>query len=525
MEAQNVREITISLLPQEAADASIILRELRKRKELKDFEVKSYKIIKKSIDARQKQIKVNLGLLVSDNEEVEFSFPIKEYNKVAQDAKEVIIIGAGPAGLFAALRAIEHGLKPLVIERGKDVDSRRIDIAQISREGKIDSDSNYCFGEGGAGAFSDGKLYTRSKKRGNIKEVLEILHQFGASEEILIQSHPHIGSDRLPGLIKNIREKIKECGGEVKFGCKMEEILIEGDTAVGIKTSEGEELRGAVFLATGHSSRDTFRMLHRKGVEMEAKGLAIGVRLEHPQTLIDNIQYHTDKGREKYLPAAEYSFVNQADGRGVYTFCMCPGGVIVPAVSETGQIVVNGMSASARSSKWANSGYVVELHPGDISGFEDEKELEMLALQEYLEKKFSEESGGSLKAPAQRIDDFIQDKKSSDILTSSSYAPGIYTSDFNKLFPDEISKRLKSGLKQIGKKCKDFISNEGLMIGLESRTSSPVRIPRNPETYEHIKIKDLYPVGEGAGYAGGIVSSARDGMNCIDAYFKKLENG
>ena len=352
-------EMTLSLTPEQASDNAFILSELNKKQILKDKEIRSFKIVRRSIDARKKTVKVNLGLLVSEDTEIPVEHSFKEYKKLPDGAPQIVIVGAGPAGLFAGLRAIEHGLRPIIIERGKDVDSRRIDIADISRKGEINPDSNYCFGEGGAGAFSDGKLYTRSKKRGNVKEILEILHQFGSSDDILINSHPHIGSDKLPGIIRNIREKIKECGGEVRFNCRMEEIIIENNKAVGIKTSSGDIIKGPVFLAIGHSARDSFRMLYSKGVKMEPKGIAVGVRLEHPQVLIDKMQYHSKDGRGKYLPAAEYSFVNQSDGRGVYTFCMCPGGVIVPAVSQAGQIVVNGMSASARSGKWANSGYVV----------------------------------------------------------------------------------------------------------------------------------------------------------------------
>ena len=514
--------ITLTLLPKEAANPHIILQKLRYLKDLKDFNVKSFKIVRKSIDARKKPVKINLSLIVSDKDQIIIHPVIKEYRKVLSDAKTILIIGAGPAGLFAGLKAIETGLRPIILERGKDVDSRRVDIAEISRKGKIDPDSNYCYGEGGAGAFSDGKLFTRSKKRGNVKEVLEILHQFGASEEILVSSHPHIGSDKLPGIIKNIRNKIIECGGEVRFGCRMDNLLIEDGRVVGVETGDGETLYGPVFLATGHSSRDVYRMLKSKGVKQEAKGLAIGVRLEHPQQLIDSLQYHYPKGRGEYLPPAEYSFVNQVNGRGVYSFCMCPGGVIVPAVSENNQIVVNGMSASARSGRWANSGYVVELHPGDIKGFEKESELEMLALQEHLETLFSQESKGSLNAPAQLISDFLYNRKSED-LPLTSYAPGIHPVNLNNLFPEEISSRLKIGLEQIGKRNKEFISKEGVMIGLETRTSSPVRIPRKPIEMTHVDIDDLYPVGEGAGYAGGIVSSAIDGMNSVEAYSKKLE--
>lgn len=517
------KEITLTLLPSQAADPEYIKKEIKNRKDLNGLKIKSYRVIRKSIDARKNPVKVNLGIIVSEDKEVESSFVERKYCRLPDNSKQIVIIGAGPAGLFAGLRAIQLGLKPVIIERGKDVDNRRLDIAKISRQGEIDPNSNYCFGEGGAGAFSDGKLFTRSKKRGSVKEVLEILHQFGACEEILISSHPHIGSDKLPTVIKNIREKIKDCGGEVRFNTLMEDVIIENNRATGVRTSDGEVIKGAVFLATGHSSRDVYRMLDSKGITLEPKGIAVGVRLEHPQHLIDQIQYHSKEGRGKYLPAAEYSFVDQANGRGVYSFCMCPGGVIVPAVSDKKQIVVNGMSASARSGKWANSGYVVELHPGDIPGYEGAGIFEMMALQENLEKKFSEVSNGSLKAPAQKIEDFLNGRKSEQ-LPQTSYAPGIISSDFNEIFPKEINERLKIGLKQIGRRCKKFISNEGLMIGLESRTSSPVRIPRDSLGLNHKEIQDLYPMGEGAGYAGGIVSSAIDGIKCVEAYYRSLES-
>lgn len=520
------QEINLSVLPSQAIDDGFILRELKKKEELKNFNVKSYRIIRKSIDARRNPVKINLSFLVSDEERLP-ELEISHYNHtpVSKDANSVNIVGAGPAGLFAALRALELGMRPIVLERGYDVDTRRKDIAKISRDGKISSDSNFCFGEGGAGTFSDGKLYTRSKKRGNIREILEILHLYGASEDILINSHPHIGSDRLPAIIKNIRNKIIECKGEVRFGCYIENLIIDQKRVSGVITNTGEKIYGPVFLATGHSARDTYRMLDKAGVKLEPKGLAIGVRLEHPQNLIDQIQYHNSKGREKFLPAAEYSFVNQVDGRGVYTFCMCPGGVIVPAVSDHGQIVVNGMSASARSGKWSNSGFVVELHPGDLKGYESSGKFEMMDIQEMLEKKFSEESKGTLNAPAQRISDFISGSVSKT-LPPTSYIPGIHSSDFSILFPQEISERLKEGLKAIGRKCPKFIGEEGIMIGLESRTSSPLRIPRDAETLCHVDWIDLYPMGEGAGYAGGIVSSAIDGRRCIDAYYKNsVKNG
>lgn len=516
-------DITLTLLPEEAADDILISKKIKEALGIPQSQTIYHRIIRRSIDARKNPVKVNLSVSVSDNP-VDFNRleTTREYKKVKSDAHPLVIVGAGPAGLFAALKAIELGYKPVVIERGVDVDQRRKDIALISKKGEVNRESNFCFGEGGAGTFSDGKLYTRSKKRGNNREILEILYQFGAPEDILIDSHPHIGTDKLSVIIKNIRNKIIECGGEVKFGCKMEKIIIQNGRAIGVQTSQSEKIEGPVFLAIGHSARDTYRSLAEEGVTMEPKALAIGVRLEHPQELIDKIQYHNKNGRGAWLPPAEYSFVSQSDGRGVYTFCMCPGGVIVPAVSDKNQIVVNGMSSSSRTSKWANSGYVVEIHPGDISGFERRGLFEMMEIQETLERKFSEESGNKLNAPAQRISDFLRDKKS-NTLPSTSYAPGIHSTDFTTIFPKEISKRLKEGLKDIGKKCKEFISEKGVMIGLESRTSSPIRIPRNPETLSHIDIKDLYPMGEGAGYAGGIVSSAIDGMRCIESFHNKRE--
>lgn len=520
-----IKEVNISVLPQQVSDKDYLLMKLKSFKELKLFKSLYYKIIRKSIDARKVPVKVNLGILVSEHQdELKLKPREREYNKLPENVPSVIIVGAGPAGLFAALRALELGLRPIVLERGVDVDSRRKDIALINREGKIQVDSNYCFGEGGAGTFSDGKLYTRSKKRGNIRDILEILNLFGADEDILVNSHPHIGSDKLPGIIKNIRNKILECGGEVWFNTKVEDILVKDGKAIGVKVSNGKTFAGPVFLATGHSARDTYRMLHDKKIKLEPKGLAIGVRLEHPQSLIDKIQYHSKEGRGEHLPPAEYSFVDQVDNRGVYSFCMCPGGVIVPAVSKEGQLVVNGMSASARSSKWSNSGYVVEINPEDIKAQDDTNPFKMMNLQENLEKKFSEDSNGTLNAPAQRIPDFITGKKS-ECLPSSSYAPGIHSSDFNMLFPDFISNRLKEGLLKIGKRCRGFICDDGIMVGLESRTSSPVRIPRNSETMSHIDIEDLYPIGEGAGYAGGIVSSAVDGIRSMDAYYNKIQNG
>lgn len=518
-----IKETTIVLSPKEAADKNSILKKAAAICHINVKDIKDYIITHRAVDARKKPVKINLSLKLAygDDDKIDVETGVPEYKAVKNDAKSIIIIGAGPAGLFAALKAIELGFRPILLERGSDVEKRRVELAKISRESIIDPDSNYSFGEGGAGAFSDGKLFTRSKKRGNVKEILRILHHFGASEEILVNSHPHIGSDKLPQIIKNIRNKIIECGGEVYFNKRVSELIVSDGKATGVKTSQGETFMGdAIIMATGHSARDIYRMLSEKGIRIEAKGLAMGVRLEHPQHLIDQLQYHDKEGRGEYLPAAEYSFVTQADGRGVYSFCMCPGGVVVPAMTDNGQLVVNGMSASARSGKWANSGIVVELHPGDIKGFEKEGPLEMMALQEHLEKIFYEESGRSISAPAQRMTDFCEQKKSKD-LPASSYAPGIHSSRLDLLFPDEISKRLKKGLIDFDKKCKGFMTPEGIMIGLESRTSSPVRIPRDPETLEHPEIKNLYPAGEGAGFAGGIVSAAIDGGRCVEAFSKK----
>lgn len=518
-----IEDISLRVSPKTAATEHLLLRETARRMGVKEDEINSLKIVRRSIDARQREIKVNLTVRVAlvEDKNVTPDFGSFTFNKLPENAPQVVIVGAGPAGLFAGLRAIELGLRPIILERGSDVDARRVTLTAISREGKVDPDSNYCFGEGGAGAYSDGKLFTRSKKRGNVTSILQLLHLFGASEDILIDSHPHIGSDKLPKIIKNIREKIIECGGEVRFNERVTDVLIEDKKAVGVKTEKGDSVKGGVVLATGHSARDIYRMLHSRDVLLEAKGLAMGVRLEHPQHLIDCLQYHSKDGRGKYLPAAEYNYVTQVEGRGVYSFCMCPGGVIVPSMSGPGQSVVNGMSASARASQWANSGMVVELHPGDIPGFEKDGPLEMMSLQESLEKRFFEESGNTLNAPAQRMTDFINGEKS-ETLPRSSYPAGVHSSRLDQLLPPEIAARLKEGFQAFGRKCRGFVSEEALMVGLESRTSSPVRVPRDKETLCHVEIKNLYPAGEGAGYAGGIVSAAIDGQRCVEAYSKSL---
>lgn len=517
-------DISLRVSPKIAATEELLRKEIARMIGLSDKDISDLRIIRRSIDARQRAIKVNLTVRIATGDDVKVAADTGKFNfqPLPESAPQIVIVGAGPAGLFAGLKAVELGIKPVIIERGSDVDSRRVTLAAISKEGKVDPDCNYCFGEGGAGAYSDGKLFTRSKKRGNVTEILQLLHFFGASEDILIDSHPHIGSDKLPKIIKNIREKIRECGGVVMFGEKVTDILIEGQRAIGVETESGKRIEGGVILATGHSARDVYRMLNNRNVKLESKGLAIGVRLEHPQHLIDCIQYHSKEGRGKYLPAAEYNFVTQANGRGVYSFCMCPGGVIVPSMSGPYQSVVNGMSASARASQWSNSGMVVELHPGDIPGFSQDGPLEMMSLQEHLERKFFEESGNTLNAPAQRMTDFIEGRKS-DTLPRSSYAPGIHSARLDQLLPPEIAIRLREGFLTFGRKSQGFVTEEAVMVGLESRTSSPVRIPRDKETLCHMEIEDLYPAGEGAGYAGGIVSAAIDGQRCVEAFYKLRE--
>lgn len=519
-----IEDVSLRVSPKIASTPTLLKREAAARVGLNEREINDMRIVRRSIDARQRNVAVNVVVRVASGDDLTVTSKYKpmEFLHVPDVAPCIVIVGAGPAGLFAALKAIELGIRPVVLERGSDVDTRRIELARISREGKVDPDSNYCFGEGGAGAYSDGKLFTRSKKRGNVDQILHLLHQHGASSDILIDAHPHIGSDKLPDVIKNIRETIIKCGGEIRFHEKVVDIILENGRATGVRTLSGECVMGAVILATGHSARDVYRFLNNNNVEMEAKGLAIGVRLEHPQRLIDELQYHSKDGRGEYLPPAEYSYVTQVDGRGVYSFCMCPGGVIVPAMSAPGQSVVNGMSASARGSRWANSGMVVELHPGDIPGFEKEGVLEMLALQESLEKRFFEESGGTLNAPAQRMTDFVNGRYSKD-LPKSSYPAGIHSSRLDHLLPEEIARRLKLGFMAFDRKCHGFISHDAVMVGLESRTSSPVRIPRDKDTLCHVVIEDLYPAGEGAGYAGGIVSAAIDGQRCVEAYHSKIK--
>lgn len=517
-----IEDIQLRVTPAIASDISRIVNQSASVIGIDVDRIKHAQIIRRSIDARQRMVMINLTmrLYIDDNpEDTTLITPIV-YPKV-NDQPEIIVVGAGPAGLFAALKLIELGLCPIVLERGKDVDSRRKDMAQIARENVVDSDSNYCFGEGGAGAYSDGKLYTRSKKRGSVEKILSVFHQHGADESILIDAHPHIGTDKLPNVIKAMRQRIISCGGKVRFSTKVTDIKIENGKAVGVVTADGAHYTGCVILATGHSARDVYYLLNNKGVELTPKGIAVGVRLEHPQKLIDQIQYHSHEGRGKYLPAAEYSMLTRVDGRAVYSFCMCPGGFIIPAASDKGQLVVNGMSPSNRGTRWANSGMVVEILPEDLPDYDCFGVLKMMKFQEDIEHKFFEDAKHTQNAPAQRMVDFVNGRDSKD-LPPTSYAPGIHVARIDKLLPKMVATRLQQGFRDFGRKARGFLTNEAVLIGDETRTSSPVRIPRDNESLHHINIEGLFPCGEGAGYAGGIVSAAIDGERCAEAVYQYL---
>ena len=479
------------------------------------------RVLKRSIDARQRQIYVNLKVRVYVNEQPHDDEYVRTEYPNVEGRPQVIVVGAGPGGLFAALRLIELGLRPVVLERGKDVHERKKDLANITKTQEVDAESNYCFGEGGAGAYSDGKLYTRSKKRGNIEKILNVFCQHGASTAILADAHPHIGTDRLPKVIEAMRNTIINSGGEVHFQTKMTQLILDGDKVVGCVAER--EYRGPVILATGHSARDVYRYLAEAKVEIEAKGIAVGVRLEHPSHLIDQIQYHSKQGRGKYLPAAEYSMVTQVDGRGVYSFCMCPGGFVIPAATDKEQIVVNGMSPASRGTAWSNSGMVVEVRPEDdltISPSDSSEpvpdSLKVMRFQEELERLCWQQGNMKQTAPAQRMTDFVNGKLSYD-LPKSSYAPGLVSSPLHFWMPKMISKRLQEGFKVFGRQAHGFLTNEAVLIAVETRTSSPVRILRDRETLQHVRIQGLFPCGEGAGYAGGIVSAGVDGERCAEA--------
>lgn len=511
-------EFNLRVLPEEAYNEQSIISYLAREKSL---QANAIRIIKRSIDARQRTIYVNLTIhAYVDEQPEELEYTPIAYHDVS-DCPEVIVVGAGPGGLFAALRLIELGYRPVVVERGKDVHERKKDIARIRVDQNVNPESNYSFGEGGAGAFSDGKLYTRSKKRGNCEKILNVFVQHEASPNILVDAHPHIGTDKLPRVIENMRNTILRCGGEVHFQSKMISILIEKNHVTGIEVeSNGHHSTisaQAVILATGHSARDVYRWLAQNNVHIEAKGLAVGVRLEHPALLIDQIQYHNRQGRGKWLPAAEYSLVQQVDGRGVYSFCMCPGGFVVPAASGPQQIVVNGMSPSNRGGKWSNSGMVVELHPEDLpSNTSHDDPLCMMYYQEELERQSWLQGNQKQTAPAQRMTDFVNGRLSAD-LNPSSYAPGLIASPLHFWLPKFVSDRLRQAFRIWGKQKRGFLTSDATVIGVESRTSSPVRIVRDNETLQHITIQGLFPCGEGAGYAGGIVSAGIDGERCAEA--------
>ncbi|MTI39243.1 NAD(P)/FAD-dependent oxidoreductase [Fulvivirga lutimaris] len=479
------------------------------------------RIIKRSIDARKSTVWVNVQADVYQNEQVPDLIQYKKDYSNVSSSKQVVVVGAGPAGLFAALRLVELGIKPIVIERGKDVRERRRDIAAINKDHIVNPESNYCFGEGGAGTYSDGKLYTRSKKRGDLNRILEILVAHGAREEILYDAHPHIGTNKLPKIVQELRESIINAGGEVLFDTKVTDLILEKGAIKGVETSAGDKINGeAVILATGHSARDIFQLLKRREIEIEAKPFALGVRVEHPQMLIDSIQYSCAGDRGEYLPASSYSLVSQTvigdQQRGVFSFCMCPGGFIVPSATNPGEVVVNGMSPSRRDSKFANSGIVVAVETADLKNYQQHEELAAMYFQADIEKQACQLAGGTQVAPAQRLVDFVHGKVSST-LPETSYQPGLLSVDMTQILPDFISERLKYGFKGFGKKMKGYLTNEAQIVGVESRTSSPVRIPRDKETLEHVKLKRLYPCAEGAGYAGGIVSAAMDGERCAEA--------
>ncbi len=531
-----VEEYQLRLLPEEAYSEDTIRQYLSQEKGFDVAAIRAVRVVKRSIDARHRRVLVNLKVRAYINElPTEEPFAPTDYPDVS-DQPSAIVVGAGPGGLFAALRLIEMGVRPIVLERGKSVEKRKRDLAAIPHTQTIDPESNYCFGEGGAGAFSDGKLYTRSKKRGSVEKILNVFCQHGASAAILADAHPHIGTDRLPLVISNMRKRIIGCGGEVHFQTRMMRLIVQDQSVVGVEAVSRDEngqeteheFRGPVVLATGHSARDVYHYLSSARIEMEAEGIAVGVRLEHPSALIDQIQYHNPAGRGKYLPAAEYSFVTQVDGRGVYSFCMCPGGFVIPAASGPEQLVTNGMSPANRGSKWSNSGMVVQLEPEDIDASVLETEngplddtLRVMAYQEQLERLCWQQGNYKQTAPAQRMADFVNRRLSFD-LPKSSYTPGLISSPLHFWMPSPVSDRLRKAFEVFGRQAHGFLTNEAVMIAVETRTSSPVRILRDNKTLQHVSLRGLYPCGEGAGYAGGIVSAAIDGERCAECLAAEL---
>ena len=509
------KEIDISVAPQLAADDNHLKEKVASLLQLNVSEVSFIKILKRSVDARSKNIKIHLKVLVYINESApENPIPFIKYPDVSKKLP-VIIIGAGPAGLFAALKLIQRGFKPVILERGKNVRDRRRDLAAINKEHIVHPDSNYCFGEGGAGTYSDGKLFTRSTKRGDVQNILNTLVAHGANEDILIDAHPHIGTNKLPKIIVSIRESIVHAGAEVHFNSRVTDFIIENGHFRGVVTQNNEEfLADACILATGHSARDIFKLLYSKNILIESKPFAMGVRIEHPQQIIDSIQYHC-KTRSEFLPPATYSLVHQVKDKGVYSFCMCPGGIIAPCATSDGEVVTNGWSPSKRNNPYANSGIVVSVDDEDLAPFAKEGVLAGLKYQQKLEQMAYEAGGKCQVAPAQRLEDFIKNKISEN-LPECSYQPGILSAPLHQLLPYSISYRLQEGFKVFGQKMKGYMTNEAVIVGVESRTSSPIRIPRDRESFQHPQVKGLYPCGEGAGYAGGIVSAAIDGEKCAE---------
>jgi len=517
------KQVQINLTPSAAADESTIRKIAATLAGIDLAAVSSLRVIKRSVDARKKNIRVNLTVEIFSGKDSALPI-IAPFIPINVSLKqEVIIIGAGPAGLFAALRLIELGLCPVILERGRDVSSRKKDIARISREQIVDPDSNYCFGEGGAGTYSDGKLYTRSKKRGDNTRVLELLCLHGANENIMYEAHPHLGTDKLPGIITAIRKSILEAGGQFILEKKVVDFLIEGDTINGVITSDNEQFKSKfVILATGHSARDIYEICKKRRIELEMKSFAMGVRVEHPQELMDRIQYHGNS-RGEFLPASSYYLAKQIDGRGVYSFCMCPGGFIVPSATAQEEVVVNGMSPSGRNSPYANSGIVVEIKPEDLIKYSSFGELAGLEFQKELEREAWKNGGHTQRAPAQRLADFVAGD-SSGSLPKVSYFPGVTSSPLHNWLPKAIGRRLRDGFRLFGQVMHGYLTNEAVVLGVESRTSSPLRIPRDPEKLHHIRISGLYPCGEGSGYSGGIVSSAVDGMRAAEAIAKKISS-